>query len=489
MTKARGCVAIGAALALAVTGAGVLAGPASAYIYWGDSSIQTTQLDGSNQRTLRDYLGQGTIGIALDSAHIYLADSVGIERANLDGSQPPETIIPSDYPVGGVAVDGAHIYWVNYQGIGRANLDGTSANAAFITLSGYTPQRVAVDGTYIYWTASSGVIGRALLNGSSPQPTFITLSPSSALSGIAVNGSSIYWTTTNGSIGRANLDGTSPQPSFIPYSASEVALDGSFIYWFDPGKCAPGGCQTWEGAIGRANLSDGASPNPTFITGADPSSSGGGLAVDSLQANPTTSRVACNPAVVGVFQNETGPVWNTTDCTATVGDVGAAHHPVHGMITLSFRSSGFQQTDAATCTLKAAAAVGTSSCTTTAYSPSLATPAVYPPQGAGSATVTAVYSGETSHLASTGTGTLTLSLHDGSAGTGGHGGRGACRVPNVIGLTRAAAKRAITKAACTLGRVSRKHSSHKKKGRVLSESPKPGTSVARGTAIKLVLGK
>ena len=136
---------------------------------------------------------------------------------------------------------------------------------------------------YIYWPNVSGTgtqvdaIGRANLDGSSANQSFIT-GPSHPF-GIAVDGSYVYWTNPGlGMIGRANLDGTSVNQYFL--GAGEpwgVAVDGSHIYWTDSAFHTE--------TIGRANL-DGTSADPSFIPGV-----GGpvGIAVDNSHiywANP-----------------------------------------------------------------------------------------------------------------------------------------------------------------------------------------------------------
>ena len=64
-----------------------------------------------------------------------------------------------------------------------------------------------------------------------------------------------------------------------------------------------------------------------------------------------------------------------------------------------------------------------------------------------------------------------------------------CRVPNVIGKTFSKAKVRILGAHCRVGKVTRKRSSAKRKGRVLSERPKPGTRLAKGARVALTVGK
>ena len=64
-----------------------------------------------------------------------------------------------------------------------------------------------------------------------------------------------------------------------------------------------------------------------------------------------------------------------------------------------------------------------------------------------------------------------------------------CKVPNVRGQKLAVAKASIKKARCTVGRISRKPSKRVQKGRVLSQSPRAGVTVASGGKVKLVVSK
>jgi hypothetical protein len=64
-----------------------------------------------------------------------------------------------------------------------------------------------------------------------------------------------------------------------------------------------------------------------------------------------------------------------------------------------------------------------------------------------------------------------------------------CVVPKVIGLSLAKAKVKITKAHCRVGKVTKKHSTKKKKGKVIKESPKAGKKLALNSKVNLTLGK
>jgi serine/threonine-protein kinase len=64
-----------------------------------------------------------------------------------------------------------------------------------------------------------------------------------------------------------------------------------------------------------------------------------------------------------------------------------------------------------------------------------------------------------------------------------------CVVPKVVGLTLAKAKAKIKKAHCRVGKITKKHSSKKKKGKVLKQSPKAGKHLAAASKVNLTVGK
>jgi hypothetical protein len=64
-----------------------------------------------------------------------------------------------------------------------------------------------------------------------------------------------------------------------------------------------------------------------------------------------------------------------------------------------------------------------------------------------------------------------------------------CVVPKVVGLTLPKARKKIVAAHCEVGKITRKHSTKKKKGRVIAESPKAGKHVDLFSKIRLTVGK
>jgi hypothetical protein len=64
-----------------------------------------------------------------------------------------------------------------------------------------------------------------------------------------------------------------------------------------------------------------------------------------------------------------------------------------------------------------------------------------------------------------------------------------CIVPKLKGRTLKAARNAIRKAFCSVGKVRKAASSTVKKGRVISQKPKPGRHVKQHTRVDLVVSK
>src|SRR5258708_19886876 len=60
-------------------------------------------------------------------------------------------------------------------------------------------------------------------------------------------------------------------------------------------------------------------------------------------------------------------------------------------------------------------------------------------------------------------------------------------VPNVVGLTQAAATTAITEAKLTLGNVTQQNSNTVATGNVISQDPTSGSSAAEGSPVALII--
>ena len=109
--------------------------------------------------------------------------------------------------------------------------------------------------------------------------------------------------------------------------------------------------------------------------------------------------------------------------------------------------------------------------------------------GGGTASVLASSNPSTGSAAVTiGTGQATVTFTtSGSGGGGGGGGGSSCKVPNVFGLTSAAAKTAIVKAHCTVGAVRKVHSDVFYPDRVMAQSPQQGATLAPKAKVNLTV--
>ena len=74
--------------------------------------------------------------------------------------------------------------------------------------------------------------------------------------------------------------------------------------------------------------------------------------------------------------------------------------------------------------------------------------------------------------------------------SGGSGGSSpACLVPKLTGHTLKQAKKLLAAAHCRLGKVSAKHSSRSRRGKVIAQHPKPGTRLAARSPVSVVVGR
>jgi hypothetical protein len=89
--------------------------------------------------------------------------------------------------------------------------------------------------------------------------------------------------------------------------------------------------------------------------------------------------------------------------------------------------------------------------------------------------------------ACSGTGTCTLNMSANRSVTATF--KVLCVVPKVKGKRLRPAKRTIRKAHCSVGKVTRAFSTKVKKGRVISQRPKPGKKLAAGSKVKLKVSK
>jgi hypothetical protein len=67
--------------------------------------------------------------------------------------------------------------------------------------------------------------------------------------------------------------------------------------------------------------------------------------------------------------------------------------------------------------------------------------------------------------------------------------RAKCVVPKLLGLTLKKARARIKRAHCTVGKITRKRSAKSKRGKVLTQKPKPGKRLAPAARVNLTVGR
>jgi uncharacterized repeat protein (TIGR01451 family) len=100
-------------------------------------------------------------------------------------------------------------------------------------------------------------------------------------------------------------------------------------------------------------------------------------------------------------------------------------------------------------------------------------------------TATSVFSGWSGACAGKSTCALSMTVDRAATATF----RAKCVVPKLLGLTLKKARARIKRAHCTVGKITRKRSVKSKRGRVLTQKPKPGKRLAPAARVNLTLGR
>lgn len=340
-------------VALALALPCVFAAQAHAYVYWGDpgaGTIGRANNDGSGATDSFIQTGGAPIAVAVNSSYIYWANLTGgtIGRANINGTEVEPSFISGISEPGGVAVTSSYIFWTSLheQTVGRANLDGSGKLPSLIP-TGVSPCGIAVDSGSVYWSNLDGVegtIGRASFNGTSREPEFVKKTGAGQICGIAVNSANIFWADTGfindaTQIGRANAsDGESPNPSLIGDADGPcgIAVFGTQLYWANKGNSM----------IARANT-DGTSVNEALINVG--SGEICGVAVDSLSSplgppppnpGPTPPPAPTPPAPTLTLAVKLDKKHGTARLSATVNEAGTIAFTGKGIVAAKTKAHG-----------------------------------------------------------------------------------------------------------------------------------------------------
>jgi hypothetical protein len=100
-------------------------------------------------------------------------------------------------------------------------------------------------------------------------------------------------------------------------------------------------------------------------------------------------------------------------------------------------------------------------------------------------TATSVFSGWSGACAGKSTCALSLTVDKAATATF----RAKCVVPKLLGLTLKKARARIKRAHCTVGKITRKRSVKSKRGKVLTQKPKPGKRLAPAARVNLTVGR
>ena len=437
-------------------------------------------------------IGTSTIGVGLRARLIVSAGILAFALVALVGLGWPGRALSYVYwSQESYGFDGSPIADV----LMRSNLDGQGASqmnkqvawADSLTLAGRTLYfdssgigvppgigRIAIDGTGLEASGLSDFQINPFLTGS-----FVGF-PWEFDGQLASDSSYIYWIgfqSTDDSavevIGRANQDGTNVDPSFITLpnwgagtqagtSPATILVSGGYIYWTDPG----------DGTIGRATV-DGSQVTDAFITLPAGAGTPGDLATDGAHLywiNANSGDTPADPGENTIARANLDGTGINLDFITPAGS-GALNGPgvklgeglavSGGYIYWGEVFYGNDPTGA----IERANLDGTGQIDLTLTRGPVISLAVDGLDGTQVPITTAPAGGETS------------------------GGQPHCRVPRLIGVTLAAAKRRLSAAGCALGMVKHRKARTDRRRRVVAQSTRPGRVLKRGSRVGVTIGR
>jgi hypothetical protein len=384
-----------------------------------------------------------------------------------------------------IATDGTYIYWANAsQYIGRALLDGSDVTPHFIDGGGQVSSLTVASQT-IFFGSGHDIYTVPANNSLSPEPFLPVPGSGITVAGLATADGYLYWSADT--LGSGSTIGATPtsnssmdKPSLVSTSAyiGGIATDGTHLYWSEVTGTLSGG----PGEIYRATLNGGTAFSGTPEEFASEPNSPAGVAVDA-GIDPTTTTVSCSPTTV--------PSGQPSACTATVSDSASSSLPTG---TVSFTGSAGAFFSGAPCTLAPLPGDGGASCSVGANL-----------TVAGSQSIAGSYAGDAIHSGSSGSATVcsgTAEACGGGSSTTTSTSTSppppppppppatACVVPKLKGKSLSAARTALAKAHCRLGKVTKpKAKKHHKLGKLVVGSSKPaaGTKLADDAKVALKL--
>ena len=332
---------------------------------------------------------------------------------------------------------------------------------------------------YIYWAGNEAplAIGRANDDGTGVIKDFIRQASSSF--GIALSGTHIYWVNqaapgcletelflcpNTGSIGRANLNGTDVDQNFIVGADDPlgVAVNGQGIYWTNHGSYT----------IGHANL-DGTNVDQGFIAAAgDP---------------------------IGIAVHGTHVYWSVSGGEGEINRANLDGTAVtRGLITAS-EPFGVAVDGAHVYWANLGSyEIGRASLDGTNVDQSFIQGIVEGPSALAVDSAHIYWNGDAedsvagiarANLDGTGANPYFIRRVLVSALAVDALGPAGCAVPKLTGWTLAAAKTALKRAHCAVGKVTKRKSSTVSTGRVISSSPKAGSKHRAGTKVALTVSR
>jgi hypothetical protein len=272
-------------------------------VYWttegigaGDNGIWKLDKPGGQPVRLADTGARKPHALAVDSTHVFWADSSaiacggdpdrdGILRIQRDGMADPASFEYIDTFCGKaqtLALDTTRVYWArptNGRVQAKSKAGGASLPSTIFTMAGTIPFGLTVEGTSVYWGEQSAAT--VMLSSTDGASTNVLGDSDGPPSWLGIDDQSVYWTTAakllkhdKGSLGGA---GTELHAGLLAPSGLAVDRAGDAVYVIDTGagdvlKIPKDGSASGPPIVDTADALGGVAVDETFVYWTDTTS-------------------------------------------------------------------------------------------------------------------------------------------------------------------------------------------------------------------------
>jgi len=207
------------------------------------------------------FLGGYSHAVAVDSTRVYFVvvdTHSGVTNTIMTvptAGGSPQPLVPNRSSIYSITLDAANLYWTEPQTGSVVKAPKVGGSPLTLITGAAEPSVLAVDSMHVYWINRFAGLARMGLDGSNPTMLGTIAADSGPV--LAIDSTHAYW-GMNGYLEAVPKAG-GQQVTLLPdYGTvgSDIATDGSMIYWLKSGTCGAASCNA-DGAVVKMPVAGG----------------------------------------------------------------------------------------------------------------------------------------------------------------------------------------------------------------------------------------